>query len=386
MEIETRAAPGALAAVERLAASPFGAAMIEAIGRMMVECQGAADSSIEAQRESSQAVLNRLADRPYEFELFAALRLLECAFDDMPRLGEAKRPRDEPIRIGQAISLAFAPADIASIELATDFHPPRLLQRVLGLFGPNGALPLHLTDFAYERKKHEGDETFARFADVFHHRMVSLFYRAWANNQPIVSLDRPGQDRFGGYVAAFCGLDLPALRNRDSVDDFFKLAHAGILGRQVKCAEGLQVVLSDYFCVPVSIDQWVGYWLHIPESECTRLGSPQGFCTLGVDAVIGERIWDCQTKFRIVLGPLSIENYLRFLPNGRSYKKLADLVKLYIGIELDWELQLILQHNQVPLAILGQQISLGWTVWLGKKGGEQHVDDLVIHPDYYVLA
>lgn len=379
MEIETRPSSSALAAVGQLAASPFGAAIFEAIGQLMVASrhEEVIDGAVNSQRESADAVLKRISEAPYELDLFAAMRLVECAFHDMPRLGEAKRPRDEPIRIGQEISLSFAPADLAGIEPASEFHPPRLMQRVLGLFGSNGALPLHLTDFVYERKRHEGDETFARFADVFHHRMLLLFYRAWANNQPMVSLDRPEQDRFGTYVAALCGLGMPSLRDRDSVDDFFKLAHAGIFGRQVKCAEGLQIILANYFGVSVSIEQWVGYWLPIPESERTRLGSRHGFCTLGEDAVIGERIWDCQTKFRIVVGPLTLENYVRFLPDGRSYKKLADMVKLYIGLELDWEVQLILQRQQVPAPILAQQICLGWTTWLGESTETRDADDLV---------
>ena len=390
MEIKNRPPSSALAVVEQLAASPFGASILEAIGQLMVQSRLAEELSeenkVDTQRESSEAVLKRISDAPFEFELFAALRLLECAFHEMPRLGQAKRPRDEPIRLGQEISMQFAISDIAAIESANEFHPPRLLQRVLGLFGPNGALPMHLTDFTYERKRHDADSTFARFADIFHHRMLSLFYRAWANNQPMVSLDRPAQDRFGSYVGSLCGLGLPALRDRDSVDDLFKLAHAGIFGRHVKCAEGLQIVLSSYFGLEVRIDQWVGYWLPIPESERTRLGKKQGFATLGEDAVIGERVWDSQSNFRVVLGPLSIDNYERFLPNGRSYEKLVDLVKLYIGEELDWELQLILQRIQAPLLELGNQIYLGWTSWLGVQEVENSLDDLIFYPGTFAFA
>lgn len=442
MEIETRPPSSAVATVAQHESSSFGSAISEDNGQLMV---GREDSCAQnPQRESPDSVLKRISEAPFTFDLFAALRLVECAYHELPRLGEAKRPCDEPIRIGQEISFAFAPADIAGIEgfvvskwhrndttatvwhkghgiasndvikvtctsddstitLGTKritvinndeytfeclnsgdmggeitlwFHIPRLIQRVLGLFGQNGPLPLHLTEYAYERKWHEGDETFARFADIFHHRMLLLFYRAWANNQPMVSLDRPDQDHFGMYVGALCGMGMPTLCNRDSVDDFFKLAHAGIFGRQVKCAEGLQILLQNYFDVQVSIDQWVGYWLTIPETEQTQLGG--GFCTLGEDAVIGERIWDCQTKFRIILGPLTLENYLRFLPDGRSYIKLTDIVKLYIGVELDWEVQLILARKQVPPPILGNQVCLGWTTWLGVNVDEKDIDDLVI--------
>ena len=389
MEIETRTPTSALAVVEQLASSPFGASIIEAIGQLMVQRRLAEDLSEEnitvAKRESSEAVLKRISDAPFDFELFAALRLLECAFHDMPRFGQSKRPRDEPIRLGQEISLKFATSDIAEIESANEFHPPRLMQRVMGLFGPNGALPTHLTDYAYERSVHEKDETFARFTDMFHHRMVSLFFRAWANNQPMVSLDRPAQDRFGSYVGSLCGLGMPALRDRDSVDDFFKLAHAGILGRQVKCAEGLQVLLDSYFGVPVSIEQWTGYWLPVPESERTQLGNRQGFATLGENAMIGERIWDCQSKFRIVFGPLSMKDYRRFLPNGQSYTKMVDLVRLYIGVEMDWDFQLILQQEQLPPAQLGEKTYLGWSTWLGDQM-EHEGDELIIQPTTYGVA
>jgi type VI secretion system protein ImpH len=208
--------------------------------------------------------------------------------------------------------------------------------------------------------------------------MLSLFYRAWANSQPVVSLDRPDENHFGAYVASLCGLGLPALRNRDSVDDLFKLSHAGIFGRHVKCAEGLQIALGDYFEVPVGIEEWVGYWMPVPESERTRLGVRLGFSTLGQDAVIGEKIWDCQSKFRIMLGPLSLDDYRRFLPGGKSHARLVDIVRLYIGEELDWEAQLILRREEVPLPQLGDQICLGWTVWLGGRIAEQDAGDLVI--------
>ncbi len=379
MEAQIRATPGALAAVAKLAGSPFGPAFFEALGRHVLERQRAdAATTPAAPPVDPQAVLKAIADSPENYELFAALRAIECAFRDMPRLGKAKRPRDEPIRIGQIPALAFPASALASLEPATNEHPPRLMQNVLGLFGSNGALPLHLTEFAFERKQYEKDETFARFVDIFHHRMLSLFYRAWADNQPAVSLDRPEKDTFGNYVATLCGLGMPSLRKRDSVDDFTKLAHAGIFGRSVKCAEGLQIVLANHFRVPVKLEQWLGHWLPIPESERTRLGKRRGFATLGEDAVLGEKVWDCQSKFRLILGPLSLADYQRFLPNGPGYGKLRDLVKLYIGLELDWDLQLVLKKEQVPVTRLGGDAALGWTSWLGVRLAQRDAEELVL--------
>lgn len=376
METEIRATPGALAAFRKLADSPFGAVFFQTLGQLILERQQERPSG-ETEPDPA-AVLADIAEHPGSYELFAALRSIECAFRDMPRLGEAKRPKDEPIRIGQTAAMAFQSSDIESLQPANESHPPRLMQKVLGLFGPNGALPIHLTEFALERRLHAGDATFNRFADVFHHRMLSLFYRAWAYNNPAVSLDRPENDHFGSYVGALCGLGMPSLRGRDSVSDFAKLAHAGIFGRHVKCAEGLQIVLSNHFQVPVQVQQWLPHWLPIPESERTRLGRKKGFAILGQDAVVGERLWDCQSKFRIILGPLTFKDYQRFLPNGPSHPRLTDLTRLYIGMELDWDLQLVLKKEEVPLSWLGNSVYLGWTSWLGVRLDQTDAEDLIL--------
>jgi type VI secretion system protein ImpH len=324
------------------------------------------------------ALLAEASAAPHGYQLFALLRLFDCAHPDLPRLGRAKRPRDEVLRLGQDPALEFAAAAIARIEPAAGERPARLVQRVLGLFGSNGALPTSLSEYAFERLHHAQDRAFVRFADIFHHRMLSLFYRAWAASQPAVSLDRPKEDFFGTWIAALCGLGMPALRERDAVGDFVKLGHAGIFGHQVKSAEGLQIVLANYLQLPVRIEQWRGHWLGIPRSERSRIGRADAFASLGENLVIGERVWDCQAKFRIVLGPLGFADYERFLPGGRSYRKLADLVRLYVGDELAWELQLVLAQPHVPEWHLGSSMLLGYTLWLSVRLDERNADDLVL--------
>lgn len=303
------------------------------------------------------------------------MRLIEAAHPERARIGEARRPADEPVRFAQEASLAFAPAALAAFEPATQLRAPRLVQRVLGLFGPNGALPIHLTDWARDRARNYGDSAFVRFLDVFHHRMLSLFYRAWAQAQPVVSMDRPRQDHFGRRLAALCGLGAPSLRGRDSAPDFAKLAHAGVFGRQVRSAECLEVVLASYFCVPVRIEEFVGHWLRIAPEQHSRLGASSGFARLGEDAVIGERTWHAQSRFRVVLGPLSFREYERFLPRGRSARALHDLVKLYVGLEHSWEVKLVLKKQEVPLAWLGNSVWVGWSSWLGARLTDQDAAD-----------
>jgi type VI secretion system protein ImpH len=309
----------------------------------------------------------KLSEAPWEFDLFQAMRLIEAAYPGGSRIGEARRPVDEPVRFAQEVSLAFAPSAVAAFEPATANAAPRLVQRVFGLFGPNGALPIHLTDWARDRARNSGDSAFVRFLDVFHHRMLSLFYRAWAQAQAAVSMDRPRQDFFGRRLAALCGLGAPSLRERDGVPDAVKLAHAGVFGRQVRSAECLQIVLANYFQVPVQIDQFVGHWLDIAPAQRSRLGVRHGFARLGEDAVLGERTWHAQSRFRVVIGPLSFRDYERFLPRGPSSRALHDLIRLYVGVEQSWEVRLVLKKDEVPLAWLGNSLSIGWTSWLGAR-------------------
>jgi type VI secretion system protein ImpH len=185
------------------------------------------------------------------------------------------------VRFAQEPSLAFAPSAVAAFEPANGVRAARLVQRVFGMLGPNGALPIHLTDWARDRARNQGDAAFLRFLDVFHHRMLSLFYRAWAQAQAAVSMDRPRQDFFGRRLAALCGLGLPSLRDRDGAPDSVKLAHAGVFGRQVRNADCLQVVLANYFRVPVGIEEFVGQWLPIAPAQHSRIGERGSFARLG---------------------------------------------------------------------------------------------------------
>jgi type VI secretion system protein ImpH len=153
-----------------------------------------------------------------------------------------------------------------------DGLPPRFLVRFFGLFGTNGAMPLHLTEYVRDRIHNHHDTTLARFADLFHHRMLCLFYRAWANAEPTVSFDRPETDKFAGYVASLAGLGQHSLLNRDAMPDLAKLHYIGYLAAQTKSATGLAAILSDYFQLKVSIAEFVGEWLEIDDNDITRLG------------------------------------------------------------------------------------------------------------------
>jgi type VI secretion system protein ImpH len=266
-----------------------------------------------------------------QFDFYYTLRHIDANQHGAMPLGRALRPRDEPLRLTQHVSLIFAPAtlyqykpDVAANGLG------RLAVHHFGLFGPNGALPGHLTEYVQERILHYKDETIARFCDIFQHRFILLSYRAWADCQAAPSLDTPGRDHFSRYAASLIGLGQATLRQRDSVPDHLKLHHAGHLARLTRNPEGLVRALAALVRVPVSLQEYCLQWLTMTVTDQTRLTSVaiageggqhrielgSDSSRLGAGAIIGTRVPDVQHKFRLHLGAMTLVEYERYLPGG----------------------------------------------------------------------
>jgi type VI secretion system protein ImpH len=320
-----------------------------------------------------------LAGQAARMDFFQVLRLLENTYPDKPRIGASLRPRDDAVRFGQDPSLGFEPTAVRGYTPATNVTRARLAVNFIGLLGANGPLPLHLTEYARERARNQGDATMAAFLDVFHHRMVSLFYRARAAAEPAISLDRPGSDRFADYLGSLFGIGTPGMRGRDEIGDFAKLHFAGLMANRRRPAAGLVTILRAYFKLPVEIEQFAGHWMRLPADGQTRIGMRDRGNRLGTSTVLGTRVWDCQHKFRLVIGPLDYDDYQRMLPGGASMRRLADWVRSYAGTVLDWDVRLVLKQPEVPPLTLGAR-KLGWTSYLASGPATGDARQLLINP------
>lgn len=330
-------------------------------------------------RTDLDALKARLRDEPFRFDFFQAVRRLECAHPDLPRIGFSQRPSHDPVRFAQEPTLAFAPSAIARFDDSAS-PAPRLEGRFLGLLGPNGPMPLHLTEYVHDRILHHDDRALARFLDMFNHRMISLFYRAWASAQLPVSFDRPDEDRFAMFIGSTIGRGPRPFQGRDSVPDVAKLHYSGRLACPTRNAEGLRAILGDFFGLPCRIIEFVGQWLDLPAASRCRLGASRQTGLLGLSTIVGSRFWECQQKFRIRLGPMSLAKYERLLPTEPSFRRLVDWVRNYVGDQLMWDAQLVLKKQEVPPTHLGRRGRLGWTTWLASEAFERDPDDLVLTP------
>jgi type VI secretion system protein ImpH len=337
------------------------------------------------------SLFDRLVEAPEEHHVFQAMRVLEAHYSEYPRLGESRRPREDPLRLGQEAELAFPPSTIAAFTPATKEGPARLTNRFFGLFGPQGPLPLHLTEYARDRKRNHRDPTLVGFADMLTHRMMSLLYRAWTEGAPAVSFDRD-DDPIADRVAALAGYHGKGLRNRDEMPDLAKLHFAGILGQGTKTSAGLVAMLSDFFRVPVHLEEFVGCWLQLEPDDRWQLGRGQlgqgqsglGQSGLGHTTSLGEKVWSRSAKFRLRIGPLSLQEYERLLPGGAALDRLRSIVRSYVGDFLDWDVNLVLAGDAVPRASLGGMTRLGHTSWIRSRPDpdedQADVDDLYLYP------
>ncbi|SAK89631.1 type VI secretion protein [Caballeronia catudaia] len=338
-------------------------------------------------------LFDAVAAEPHRHDFYRVMRHVEALTPHLPRLGCGARPADEPIRLAQDVSLAFAPAPLAALAHDPDARAPRLEQRFFGYLGPNGPLPLHLTDFARERALHHGDTAFARLLDALLHRLLLLFYRAWAQGRPVNGLDRPGDDRFAFYAGALIGIADEASRHRDAVSDHAKLHFAGLLNMQTRPADALEAIAGALLRVPVRVEPYRGHWMTLQRDERTALrhrsarfsgdasAHSPNLARLGRGAVLGRAVWDRQHAFRLAIGPLSLAQFEALLPGGDALPTLVAVVRRHLNGELAWDAQLVLAADDVPTAQIGRYGRLGLSAWLGLAARHADCADLALDAD-----
>lgn len=319
-------------------------------------------------------VLADLVRAPWSFEPVQAVRVLERAAGSNPA---------DAVRFQGVLPLAFPASAMAGARLGQVEGAPAVLRIAhLGLLGPSGVLPSHMTAAAIEaeRRRNPG---FARFVDLFLDRQGAFFHGAQAKYRLALAHERAAaegrEDAITGALRALTGLGTPHLAGRLAVDDLTVIRHAGHFARGPRSAAALEAMLAGQLGAPVRIRQFAGSWVRLDEAERSRL-TPGGFCRLGVDMVAGEKVRDVDGRFEIVIGPLPRARFAALLPEGAAVRALTDLVRLYVGPAMSFALRLVLDRHEVPPAELGAKggLRLGWTGWLtGTAPPPRDPDDAV---------
>jgi type VI secretion system protein ImpH len=307
-----------------------------------------------------------LQDHPGRFDFFQAVRLLLRLPDRERPDGRFVNPADEVVRYAAKPALAFPPSTIDQVQCSEG--RAEIVVTFMGLTGPAGVLPRCYSAFLLSRVR-ERDHSLADFFDLFNHRIISLFYWAWEKYRFGVTYEREGADRLSKYLSCLIGLGTAGLESRLQIQDERLLFYAGLLSLQPRSATALAQLLEDYFDVPVEVEQFVGAWRALDAGDQCIFDNQDSLAEqLGPATVIGDAVWDLQSRIRLKLGPLTQEQYLSFLPSGTAWEPLCELTRFSCGREVEVETQLILEQKEVPRCDLGRPDSrgprLGWFTWI----------------------
>lgn len=329
-------------------------------------------------RQSGTPLKDRLFEEHYKFSFFKAVSLLESLFPVKSPLGQTLEPDKEAVRFSVKPSLAFPGSDISRLEQSADNGPAQMEVTFMGLIGPAGVMPHWYTELVYERIWHK-DRSLAGFLNIFHHRLISLFYLAWKKYRFEASYLPDARDRLSNCFLSLAGLGTPGLIERIGLPAESLAFYSGLLSRSIPSALAIESAVEYFAGTDVNIEQFIERMLPISPEDQTRLGAANSH--LGVDAVCGSYIRECTTKFRVNLGPVGYEKFLRFLPTGDLLPPIFALVRCMVGIEYEFEITVFLNRDEVPPCILGEETPtaprLGWSTWV-KSPDVTHEEDPAI--------
>jgi type VI secretion system protein ImpH len=330
---------------------------------------------------NSSVIYETLRDNPCSFEFFQAVRLLGRLSGGRVPVGQWANPQQEVVRFAVNNSLAFPASEIQEVEWPEE-GPPRMVVNFMGLTGPLGVLPHCFSELVIGRVRAK-DTTLEAFFDLFNHRIISLFYQAWEKYRFPIAYERERRDRLSHHFLDLIGLGSEGLLDRQDVLDDSLIYYSGLLSQLPRTAQALQQIVSDYFEVPVEIEQFAGAWYHIDRKTQCSLEDGDGYSRqLAVGAVVGDAVWDQQSRVRIKLGPLTRTQYLDFLPNGTAFEPLRALTRFFGNEEYDFEIQLVLKREEVAPCELGSEgptaPQLGWVTWMKTAPMQRDPGDTIL--------
>lgn len=340
----------------------------------------ATESGIQAADLKFAAVKEMLEKEPYCVRFFQAVRLMERLYPERKPVGLFVSPSTEVVQFSSVPTLAFPASEIHDIEFGKDGQP-RLFVNFMGLSAAVGVLPHPYTEFLQERARAK-DRSPQEFFDLFNHRLISLFYRAWQKYRFYIAYERTGahDDVISARLLDLIGLGVPSLMHRMEIPDEACLYYEGLLSERRPTAQGLKQLLEDYFQVPVRIEQFTGTWRRLPPENRSVLADNGAFCErLGMGTIVGDEVFDQHGAVTIRLGPMGFDRYREFLPGARASVELRSWLRLFANREFDFVIRLMLDRKEVPQMQLGSEgagaPSLGLVSWIRNRPLDRDPDE-----------
>ncbi len=309
-------------------------------------------ASTQRKYDALVAILEREGSR---FWFFQAVQLLHRLIPNTTPVGELGPPAAEPVRFRHDPSLVFHAADVDAIQLKQGNGAIRAVMTTTFL-GLTGASSPMATVFAEDVLRAEAaDETSLRgFYDLFHHRIVSLFFRTWKKYRFSAGFRVDLGDPFSRRMLSFVGFDVAGAIPRRGLEPLEVLALAPMVATRTRPARTLQLVLERVLPdTRIEVVPFVLRRVQIRDDDRCLLGKQNN--VLGVDFTIGRTVADRSGRFRVVVGPVDYAAFEALMPGGPQHVRLRDVILQFAPAHLEPELELVLATDQAPRFQLGTE-------------------------------
>jgi len=328
-------------------------------------------------------LLPALIDQAKRMNFIRFCELLELAEPDMPSLGTTDSPATDPVRFRSRAQLGFPGREIDSVRYDVDnpAAPPSVVTTFLGLYGVDARMPAYFVDEIAQHR--DGAEPLSAFLDIFHHRIITQFYRVARKYRYPVGFRRDGTDPVSRYLLSFAGFGFSApkraslsipnssgdaggeeprsagarQRLAEVADKRRLLSMLGLAMQRTRTAEGLAGMLRH--AVPdaeITVEEFHPVWREVTDSEPAALGE---------QCLLGRGFYDRANVVRVVITPASRETVLSLVPGQPTHREIMTLLRFYLGYESEADLEMHVQAHLMPRPTLEpRQANLGFTAQL----------------------
>jgi type VI secretion system protein ImpH len=323
--------------------------------------------------------MSRIADAR-RAGFYPLMMLIERLAPKRPPIGAAGLPNEEVVRFRHDPALAFNTSDVLEVQgraVRGDADPRaedalyEITTTFLGLMGCTSPLPTYLSE---ELLQEDSDRT-RDFLDLFHHRLLSLLYRGTSRYDVASNWVSDGSDAWSSRLLALVGF---GIEGQARLPPWRLLRLSPLLNARQVTAAALQSVLADVLApdlrgAAVQVEQFVGTWADLEPSEMTVLGKNAN--ELGRSFFLGRRVFDRAGKFRVVIGPLSRDEYLEVAEKGDLVARIESVISTILSGALDYEIVLSLERAAAPSLQLSSTAGsrLGRNSWLGGQNRETRI-------------
>lgn len=358
-----------------------------------------------SQRRRRAGLIQRLLEAPYRFDFHQAVQVLTTYFRQRTLAGSPVAA--EPLRFSSSLALGFPASEVEALHITTsasetgvregelEMLSASLTPSFIGLTGNCGALPRYYSELLANRKSLHRDTAAAAFLDLFTHRAVMQFHRAWLRNRPHCQYEQDPQNHYLPWLLALSGLGSNALRDRlreadgdatgSGIFDESLAYYATTLSNAGKSAHSIGQLLQDYLRVPVTVEPFIGRWFEVPPHQSTALGAARG--ALGAGALCGSRVWQRETRLRLNMGPLNKAQFDSLLPGGGASRSLVKLLGMLTGVTLEYEVQLSLRCHEAPAPQLttskAPRLGLDSWLWTHRPASDLRSASFEVHPQLH---